>query len=302
MGERARSTALRLAAGYFWLIWAACGEPASPAPGPEIERPVDEQAAEVAPARADQRYVAVLVPLESVDIEAKEAGDLVAVPVHPGDRVSAGDVIAELDLTPVHEALTMAQAELRSARASFAQREVDIAAARRALEIEQDLANKGIGAQKNVEEARFALERANKARDGATAAIAEKQAQVDQLVRRSKEARMTAPFDGAVALRYRDPGATVAPGTPIVRLIRVDALWARFAVPSAEVARLAIGDTVRVDVESVAEWLPATVRHISPELDPAAQMVFVDAWLEIPDAQRGALRAGSPAWVSLARD
>jgi RND family efflux transporter MFP subunit len=294
-----RSRPRVLLAGFFWLVYAACGEAAQPSSRPDDgEHHTGEQAAEVAEVRTDPRYVAVLVPEEAVDIKSKEAGDLIAVSVRPGDRVATGDVVAELDLTPVREALTMAQAEVRSARASLAQREVDIAAAERALEIEQDLANKGIGAQKNVEEARFALERAGKVKDGAAAALAEKQAHIDQLVRRSNEAQIRAPFDGAVALRYRDPGAAVVAGTAIVRLIRVDALWARFAVAPADVVRLAVGDTVRLDIESMAEWLPATVRHISPELDPAAQMVFVDAWLEIPDAQRGLLRAGLPAWVS----
>ena len=245
----------------------------------------------------EARYVAVLVPLEAVDVTSKETGGLTAVRVRAGDVVATGDLVAELDLGPIREDLTIARAELRSARALVEQRQVDIDAADRALQIEREMESKGIGVKKHVEQARFALERARKIKDGAAAAVAEQQARIAQLQRRARESTITAPFSGAVALRYRDPGTTVVAGTAIVRLIRVDALWARFAVPPADVVHLTVGDTVEVVIEIMNVTLPATVRHVSPELDSAAQMVFVDAWLEVPEHLRGSLRAGLPAWV-----
>lgn len=250
----------------------------------------------------DSRYVAVLVPLEAVDLAAKESGDLISVNVHPGDRVKVGDLIASLDLTSVREALAIARAEQRSAKANLEQRSVDIAAAERALEIEQELVKKGIGASKTVEEARFNLERTYKRRDAAAATVAEKQARIGQLARRATEAEIKAPFQGSVALRYRDPGTAVTAGTPIIRLIRVDVLWVRFAVPSSDIRHIAKEMVVRVTVDTIPDALSATVRHLSPEVDPATQMVFVDAWLDVSEALQGTLRAGLPAWVELTPD
>ncbi len=284
----------------WWAWWASgCGaEESEPQVVPSSPERTPAQASQESPP-LDRRYVAVLVPLEAVDLAAKESGDLISVRVHPGDRVSTGDVIAELNLAPVREALTIARAELRSVKATLERRDVDIAAAERALEIEKELVQKGIGAAKHVEEARFNLQRTRKSRDAAAASVAEKQARIGQLSRRTSEAELLAPFDGAVALRYRDPGTAVTAGTAIIRLIRVDALWARFAVPSSDIAHIARDATVQVQVETIAEPLSATVQHISPELDPATQMVFVDAWLGVSPGLQDSLRAGLPAWVEL---
>lgn len=302
-GAVARSTRSRWRGDGFGLVLIcaalalACAEPA-PEPSVSLESPEDIRTVKAADSPdPDARYVAVLVPLQAVDVTAKEAGDLTAVHVRPGDIVAAADVIAELDLGPIGEALTIARAELQSLRALLEQRDVDIAAAERALEIERDMAARGIGAQKHEEEARFALERARKARQGAAAAVDEQRARIAQLQRRGRESAIKAPFAGAVALRYRDPGTAVSTGSAIVRLIRVDALWARFAVPPTDIVHLAVDDSVDVEVPPLSVTLPAVVRHVSPELDPAAQMVFVDAWLEVPRSLQGSLRAGLPAWV-----
>ena len=265
----------------------------APTPGASDEGP-----AEVAPdVNPDTRYVAVLVPLEAVDVTCKEAGDLKAVHVRLGDVVAAGDAIAELDLGPIAEDLRIARARLDSFKDLLGQRKIEIAAAERELEIQTEMLSKGIGARKQVEAADFALARARKIADQAVADVTEQQAHIAKLQRRVREATIEAPFSGAVARRYRDPGTAVSAGTAIVRLIRVDALWVRFAVPPTDIAHIEQGETIRVEVDTPEVSLPATVEHVSPELDPDAQMVFVEARLEVPELLQGHLRAGLPAWV-----
>lgn len=254
---------------------------------PTTDRPPDPEA----------RYVAVLVPLQAVDVTCKESGDLTSVKFRPGDAVAAEQVVAELDLAAIVESLTIARAELRSAQALLEQYDVDIAAAERALEIENDMLKRGIGVQKHVEEARFALQRARKRKDGAVAAVAEQRARIAQLQRRQRESAIKAPFAGVVSLRYRDPGTAVTAGEAIVRLIRVDTLLVRFAVPPTDVGHVHVGDTVQVEIELSGMSLPATVMNVSPELDPAAQLIFVEAELPVPETLQGKLPAGLPAWV-----
>lgn len=246
---------------------------------------------------SEARYVAVLRPAARVDVPCKEAGDLLAVHVRPGDRVQADQVIAELDSRPIDESLAIARAELRSLKSVQEQRDIEIAAARSTLARATQMHKEGIGPRKDVDDARYALDRAGKIKDGAAAAVAKQQALIAQLQRRRRDAKIKAPFAGSVSLRYRDPGTAVAAGTPIVRLIKVDGLQVRFAVPPTDIARIRVGDQVQVEIEAVAESLLATVREVYPELDTASQTIFVDAWLEVPEGLRNSSLAGRRAWV-----
>ena len=295
-GSGQRGVRIALVAGVVALGLACAGEVAAPGGSAPTRVPTRLISNDV-PTTQDERYVAVIAALEAVDVASRHAGTLLEVRVRPGDRVAAGDVLARLDETPMREALAMALAERRSARAVLAQRVVEIAEAKRALEIEQELFARGIGAQKHLEEAGFALQKTHKAREYALAQVAEQSARIEQLERQLTEAVIAAPFAGTISLRYRDPGALVSAGAAIARVIRTDSLWVRFAVPADRAAHLGVGDFVTVKLASPRASLPAQIRHISPELDPAARMVFVEAKLDAPDHLQGKLRAGLPAWV-----
>jgi len=121
--------------------------------------------------------------------------------------------------------------------------------------------------------------------------------QLAQLERQLADTELRAPFSGTVAERYVDPGGMAGPGSPVVRLISSDALWVRFAVPPHELDRLSVGTIVVSRIEDPAITVEATVRQIAPETDPASQLVFVDAELDLDEALRSRIQAGAAAWV-----
>ncbi|MEM9488112.1 MAG: efflux RND transporter periplasmic adaptor subunit [Myxococcota bacterium] len=245
----------------------------------------------------DRGYVAVLVAAEAVEVAALHDGILVEVRVRPGDRVSAGQVVARLDEAPMREALAVARGEREAARATVAQREIEVSEAERALAVSERLVGSGVSAQKELDDARFAVDKARSVRAAARAVLAQEDARIAQLSRRLREAAITAPIAGRISLRYLGPGTVVSPGTAVVRLIRTDTMWIRFAVPPERAGLFAIGDTVSAAFESPPLTLPAVVRNIAPELDPAARMLFVEAEMAVPEQHSERLRAGLPAWV-----
>ncbi|MBZ0231595.1 MAG: HlyD family efflux transporter periplasmic adaptor subunit, partial [Deltaproteobacteria bacterium] len=105
-----------------------------------------------------------------------------------------------------------------------------------------------------------------------------------------------APFSGTVALRFKDAGATVGPGTPIVRLVGEEGLRLRFAVPPARMNELAPGKEVDATIDTVDRPLVAIVRQVSPALDPASGMIVVEAELGVAGEAEG-LRPGLAAQV-----
>ncbi len=248
-------------------------------------------------AAGQERYVAVIAAREAVDVATRHEGTLTEVLVRPGSPVAKDQVLARLDDAPMRESLALARAERASAQATLAQHQVTIEEAQSKLDTERTLAAQGIGARQALDDARFALEKALSARDIAQTELVQQQARIAILVRQLEEAQVKAPFAGIVSLRYADPGALLDQGAAVVRLIRADALWVKFAVPPEHAAAFAVGDAVTAELVSPAVSLSATIRTISPELDPAARMIFMEAELTVPEQWRGKLRAGLPAWV-----
>lgn len=301
---------MRRAGALPWmLLWlAAAGCPREDVP-PErsaarAEDPAPEDAAFAAPvgvpageASARDEYVGVIAAGEKTDVGPAVAGEVVEVHVRPGDYVEAGDPLATLDARRAREDLRMTEATLRSEKAALGQAQVDREQAASQLAQLERLAAAGAASLAAVEEARFQHRRAKAAEARVAAVVAQWRTKRAQLERQLADTELRAPFSGTVAERYVDPGGMAGPGSPVVRLISSDALWVRFAVPPHELDRLSVGTIVVSRIEDPAITVEATVRQIAPETDPASQLVFVDAELDLDEALRSRIQAGAAAWV-----
>jgi membrane fusion protein (multidrug efflux system) len=107
-----------------------------------------------------------------------------------------------------------------------------------------------------------------------------------------------APFEGQVLHRHIDPGATVSDGVPVYDLADLDPLYADVNVPERHIARLAIGQAVRLVADSASEQAEAIIERIAPSVDPTTGTVKVTL------AVRGTtgLRPGSFARVDIVTD
>jgi RND family efflux transporter MFP subunit len=177
-------------------------------------------------------------------------------------------------------------------------------------------------AQLEDDEQRIALERAATARDTTQRDLDRKVSLHDQgLVsdeefettrREADEAKQTAaleeltlsrttiraPFDGQVLRRHIDPGATVNDGVAVYDLADLDPLYADVNVPERHIARLDIGQAVRLVADSSSSQAEAVIERIAPSVDPSTGTVKVTL------AVRGAtgLRPGSFVRVDIVTD
>jgi RND family efflux transporter MFP subunit len=293
-----------LAAVVFASVLACGSEPSAPpaakpapAPTPALTEPAPEGVA-VPPAPEDRGFVGVIAPVEAVDVAPPFNGKLTAVHARPGDRVTAGQVLAEVEPKPLREELAMAAAALRAAKAGARQARVDVRDAERQVKSEKRAVAEGVSPKRQYEEALYTLERARAAAAGASAAVAEAEARVDSAKNRLDDTAVRAPFAGTVAMRLRDRGADTGPGAPVVRLLGEGGLRVRFAVPPEDARRFTPSTAVSIDVEGTPGPLRGTVRQVSPELDGPSRMIFVEAELETGDAP---LQPGLPARVRLAQ-
>lgn len=273
---------------------AACGDRDAPTGAEDrSDRPAPAPAAaEIEPSG---EHVGVVVAAESFDVTATQSGAVLEVAVRIGDRVEEGARIARLDVAPVGESIAIVRAQLAGARAQLSQAEHDHDQA-----VERLARREALSDTMSVEEVRaaeFEVKKARAERDRAAAEVARQQAELEKLRRQRAETEIRSPVAGTVSMRYIDPGTVVAPGTRIVRLVTSDALWVRFAVPAGRAGELAAGKRVEVRVAGLEAPIAAVIRQVAPELDPASQMILVEAELDPDPAVRAHLHSGLAAWV-----
>jgi RND family efflux transporter MFP subunit len=292
----------------FALLGAACGgdhdQTAVTPPTHEAVAPGPPGAAVPATrdtVDTDRGFVGVIAASESADVVPRFAGVLAAVHVRPGDRVVAGQVLAEIDPRPVAEEVRAAEAAARRAQAEVRKARVDVEDARRKLALQKRATDSGVSPLASLDEARLALKRAQAAEQSAVqeAKVARSRANTERS--HLAQTRLAAPFDGTVALRFRDAGATVEAGTPIVKVVKLGQLRLRFAVPPQRARELKPGALVTAAVETVASPMAAAVRHVSPALDPASELIVVEAELAVSAEAAADLRPGLAAVVRPAR-
>src|SRR5439155_4999250 len=125
----------------------------------------------------------------------------------------------------------------------------------------------GVSPRVNLDEAQLALKRAEAAASKAQSAVAQESSHVQTARDHLAELALRAPSEGTVAMRFKDPGATVAAGGAIVRIVGHGGLRLRFAVPPEQGRTLGLGTTVHATVDTLSQPVTATIRQVSPALD-----------------------------------
>ena len=204
---------------------------------------------------SNEEVVGTVRPKLQSIIEAKVSGRIETLAVAPGQKVKAGDLLAQLD---AHEI----QAKVDQARAVRDQ-------AARELERGRKLFEQEITSQAEFDAVQ-ARERV------AAGAATETQTALSYT-------KIVAPFDGVVARKLADVGDLAAPGKPIVEMEDPAALRFEADVPEALAREIKIGDKLPVRVSAVTTDLEGTVVEMAPVADPSSRTFLVK--LDLPPAE-----------------
>jgi len=264
------------------------------------------------------------VRITEVRVAPEVGGQLAAIKVRKGDRVRAGDVVAELSALELTASVAQARAALDAAAASrdhvyagvraeeIAALAAGISKAKAKLEYaQQQLTRTAVLAKTNTA-TQQALDQAENDAAAARADVTEAQANHDAAVagptreeraiadaqvkaaaaalgvleRRLDKTILRAPADGVVTVIVAEVGENVRAGEPVLAIEATGKRWLSFNAREDRLRGLTVGATVEVAREGAREVMPAVVTELVP-LGPFATW---QAERAIGDHDRSTLR------------
>jgi len=197
--------------------------------------------------------------------------------VEEGDRVAAGQLIAELDRSVLLAARRRTEASLREAVAAVELAE--LTASRLG-----NLADKEFTSTQSRDEAQFSLARAEAQRDALEAALYGIDVDLGKT-------RLKAPFAGVVASRLVDEGTVVASGQSVVRFLEEEFKEATIGVPPTVMATIESDTDVRIAVRGKranAEVI-GKINDVDAVTRTASIIVRIPQELSVADGERVSL-------------
>lgn len=260
--------------------------------------PVRVDAVRVESVRDVRRVTGEIWARKRALVASEEDGLTITLPVDVGDRVSQGQLLAELDSTILRAQLTQAQAALAQEESRVPEYEALLERAQRDMARMNDLRDRGAAREKEFDDAETDLKTATARLQIAIRAVDVARSHVDQLNRRLEKKTITAPFTGVIMRKETEVGNWVDAGGAILELLEAGHVDAVLDVPEQILAPLHIGDSIEVTIPALAiaaaseprsSTLTGTIRAIVPEADRAARTFPVKIDLDDLD---GLLRPG----------
>ena len=221
----------------------------------------------------------VAAPVRSATLSTKLMATVIAVQVHEGDRVAAGDLLVRLDARDL--AARRDQVDAALAEATAVQADAEVQAGRIRALYADSAATKA-----QLDQAETGLARA-------TAAVATARGMAAELAATASYAEVRAPFAGIVTRRFVDPGSFAAPGSPLVSV--EDASRLRVSVSAAPDAVRGLRSGVAITATIGDSTAEAVIEGVVPS---GGNLYTINALVPNSD---GRFLSGSAATLALPR-
>lgn len=231
------------------------------------------------------------------ELAAQGSGRLLSVAVNLGDTFKAGQVLAKIDAAETRRLLAEASAQMESAAAAGARATAQLEASREEAERGRKLVEERVLSEQELSSLRSQVKIFEAEVSAAEAQKAAASSRAELYRGQLSEAELKAPFDGAVGQRYLDPGATVQPGTPVLRLVKGGPLEVRFGASEVHLARLSPGTPLSISTLGTGQRTYAGhLIRIAAEVSRVDRSVAAEGLL---DAEYPELRPGMYASVKV---
>jgi RND family efflux transporter MFP subunit len=251
----------------------------------------------VKPALADDAALvlaATTQAFQDATVYARTSGYISRRLADIGDRVRAGQLLAEIASPEIDQQLRQAQADLRQSEKTLELQNATLDLARVTMARYQAADTESAVAKEAVDQSVAAVRTAQAAVAAADANVESNRANVQRLQELTSFERVVAPFAGTVVQRNVDAGDLITAGSPtnntataptsvssgangLFEIAQIDALRVFVNVPQAYAPNVKVGMPVAVSVRGrLMEPVSGTVARTASALDPGARTLLVE--------------------------
>lgn len=238
---------------------------------------------------------AIVEIAESVDIPAEQSGVLVQLKVQPGQRVSAGELVAKVKDDALLLQLERARLEHELAKMA-AESRVDIQYSKKSYDVAVSDLRRSENANARVPNsvAQSKLEKQGLEKDRTELKLEQARRDLEMAAFRTRltsssiqlaqselaKATLKSPMSGLVVSVEKRVGEWVEASNVVCKIVRTDRLWIQGLLPAQQTAKIAIGTPVQIEFSQ--DWVelksvPGKIVYISPEANAISGMVQVRA-------------------------
>jgi RND family efflux transporter MFP subunit len=221
--------------------------------------------------------------------------------VNLGDRVTAGQAVAELDMSDVDTQVAKARASLGQREAELLRLEASARYARVSAARAVELAAGGLVARREADSASEQAATLDGKASEMQRAVRAGRAEMRRLEGVSRATYVRAPIDGTITRRFAQAGAPVHGGagaTALLEIATVDPLSAAIVIPPGYASSVGVGAPVEVTVlQHPGRVFAGRLTRIAPARDRGG--ATTDAAVTVPNDSRELL-AGMDCEVALA--
>ena len=241
---------------------------------------------------------ATTLAFESANIYARANGYIEKRQVDIGDRVKAGDLLAQITAPELDHQISQNQATLQQNQAALQQAIASRDLATVTNTRDSDLVKKGWLTLQQGDTDRLTVQAQNAAVAVAQANIAAQQALIRVFQQQKSYQSVVAPFDGIVTQRNVDVGSLVQAGTTFMfTLMQSDVIRTQVYVPQDAAFGVTQGVEAVVRVPEMPDHaFPGTVTRLADALAPGTRTLLTEIDVPNPD---GLLRPGMYCTVEL---
>ncbi len=206
--------------------------------------------------------IGFIEPNQGVNLDAEEAGKVVAINFESGQTIEKGKVLVELDQRVEQANLKSSQGKLPFVKATYDRM--------------AKLVDKGNISRENY--------------DKSHSAYLELLAQIESLKATIERHNIIAPFSGLTGIRDVYMGQYLQPGDQITRFEDTSLMRIRFTIAQTEISRISIGQEVKITVDAFPNTpFSGKITAIDSVINPLSGIFELQA--SIPNNQ-GQLRSG----------
>ena len=253
-----------------------------------------------AAAEAELSLAATTQAIQDAVIYARTSGYVSRRHVDIGDRVTAGQLLAEIDSPEIAQQLRQTQADLQQSEKTLDLQKASLELARTTLARYQAADAEGAVAKQALDQSAAAHRTAQASVAAAEANVESNRANVQRFRELTSFQRVVAPFNGTVIQRNVDVGTLITAGSPtnntavaptsvtgaangLFEIAQVDALRVFVNVPQAYAPNVKGGLPVSVVVRGqIMKPVTATVTRTASAFDPGTRTLLTQ--VDIPNA------------------